>query len=49
MDFKNAEEGTPIFIYQGAPKSAGKAPSDLQAGDRVNLPTAATVLSRFPK
>jgi glycine hydroxymethyltransferase len=49
VDFKNAEQGTLIFIYQGTPKSAGKAPSELQAGDRVSLPTAATVISRFPK
>ncbi len=49
LDIKNSEEGTPIFIYQGAPSSAGKAPADLLAGDRVNLPTTATVISRFPK
>ncbi|HZD56858.1 MAG TPA: glycine cleavage system aminomethyltransferase GcvT, partial [Anaerolineales bacterium] len=49
VDFKNAEEGTPVLIYQGAPRTASKAPADLQTGDRVNLPTAATVVSRFPK
>jgi glycine hydroxymethyltransferase len=49
LDLKNAVEGTPIAIYQGAPKQAGKAPSELVAGDRVTLPTPAVVVSRFPK
>jgi glycine hydroxymethyltransferase len=49
LDLKNSEEGTPIYIYQSAPDSPGKAPADLLAGDRVNLPTLATVISRFPK
>jgi glycine hydroxymethyltransferase len=49
VDLKTAEEGTPIFIYQGAPKSAGKAPAEFQAGDRANLPSQATIVSRFPK
>jgi glycine hydroxymethyltransferase len=44
-----AVEGTPIFIYQGAPKDASKAPSDLGSGDSVKLPGAAVVVSRFPK
>ncbi len=42
-------EGTPIAIYQSAPKTAGKAPAELKTGDRVTLPTPAVVLSRFPK
>jgi glycine hydroxymethyltransferase len=49
VDFKYTEEGTPIYIYQGAPKKAGKPPAELQDGDRVNLPTLATVISRFPR
>jgi glycine hydroxymethyltransferase len=49
LDLKNAVEGTPIAIFQGAPKQAGKAPSDLTAGDKVILPTPAVVVSRFPK
>jgi glycine hydroxymethyltransferase len=49
LDLKFAKVGSPIFIFQGAPKKANKAPSDLSAGDRVTLPTAATVLRRFPK
>jgi len=49
LDLKNAIEGTPIAIFQGAPKQSNKAPSDLVAGDRINLPTPAIVVSRFPK
>lgn len=49
VELKAAEEGTPIAVYQGAPKTTGKAPAELQPGDRVNLPTPATIVSRFPK
>ena len=49
VDLKNAEDGTPIFIYQGAPKSTGKPPAEMQMGDRANLPSQATIVSRFPK
>lgn len=49
VDLKEANENTPIFIFQSAPKSAGKAPAELTIGDRVNLPTAATIVSRFYK
>jgi glycine hydroxymethyltransferase len=49
LDLKSAVEGTPIFVYQGSPKQAGKAPAELATGDRVTLPTPAVVLSRFPK
>ena len=49
VDLKEANENTPIFIFQSAPKSAGKAPAELTLGDRVNLPTAATIVSRFYK
>ena len=49
LDLKDAVEGTPLAIFQGAPKQANKAPSDLSTGDRITLPTAATVVSRFPK
>ena len=41
-------EGTPIAIFQGASKQAGKAPAELSVGDRVAIPTPATLLSRFP-
>jgi glycine hydroxymethyltransferase len=46
---KYAAENTPIYIYQGSPDTAGKAPAELETGDRVTLPARATVLSRFPK
>ncbi len=49
IELKSAVEGTPIFVYQGSPKQPGKAPAELAAGDRVTLPTAAVVVSRFPK
>ncbi len=49
VELKYAVEGTPIAIFQSAPKTAGKAPADLKTGDRVTLPTPATVVSRFPK
>ena len=49
LDEKMAVEGTPISIYQGAPKAGGKAPAELKNGDRVTLPTPAVIVSRFPK
>ncbi|MFN2304529.1 MAG: hypothetical protein ACK2TV_12445, partial [Anaerolineales bacterium] len=49
LDLKFSKEGTPIFIYQGAPDKPSKAPAELQMGDRVTIPTGATVLRRFPK
>jgi glycine hydroxymethyltransferase len=49
VELKSAEEGTPVAILQSAPKTVGKAPSDLKSGDRYLLPTPAVVVSRFPK
>ena len=49
VESKYTAEGTPVAIYPSAPKTAGKAPADLKTGDRVILPTPATVVSRFPK
>ena len=49
IDLKYTVEGTPIAIFQSAPKVTGKAPAELNPGDRVTLPTPATVVSRFPK
>ena len=46
---KYADEGSGIYIYQGSPQNAGKAPADLTMGDRVPLPSRATVIRRFPK
>lgn len=49
VELKSAEEGTLIYIFQGAPDKAGKAPAELKPGDRVTLATPAVVVSRFPK
>lgn len=49
IDLKFAEEGTPIYIFQGSPQSLGKPPAELSVGDKITLPTAAVVISRFPK
>jgi len=49
VEIKSSEEGTPLFIYQSAPTSAGKPPAELKTGDRVLLPSAAVIISRFPK
>jgi glycine hydroxymethyltransferase len=48
VELKYAEEGTPIFIYQGAPTEGSKPPAEMKFGDRNPLPTAAMVVSRFP-
>jgi glycine hydroxymethyltransferase len=48
VDLKSSAEGTPIFIFQGAPAESGKAPSEMKTGDKTPLPTAAVVVSRFP-
>ncbi len=49
VELKYAEEGTPIFIYQGAPAEGGKPPAEMKPGDKAVLPTAAVVVSRFAK
>ncbi len=49
VDIKSAVEGTPIFVYQSASATVAKAPAGLSRGDKVNLPSAATIISRFPK
>jgi glycine hydroxymethyltransferase len=49
IELKSADEGSPILIYQGTPQSIGKTPVEMSVGDRVILPTPATVISRFPK
>lgn len=48
IELKSAVQGTPIFVYQGAPTSPGKAPAEVRLGDKMVLPTPATILSRFP-
>jgi glycine hydroxymethyltransferase len=47
VEKKYTIEDTPIAIFQSASKKAGKAPGKLSLGDRVAIPTPATVLSRL--
>ena len=49
LNTKSIEVGTPIYIYQSASPKGGKAPAELVVGDRVSIPSPATVISRFPK
>ncbi|MEW5830646.1 MAG: hypothetical protein AB1846_17275, partial [Chloroflexota bacterium] len=49
LDLKSAEVDTPVFVYQSAPEKAGPAPAGMTLGDKAVLPTAAVVVSRFPK
>jgi glycine hydroxymethyltransferase len=48
IDLKHGAPGTRIAIFQGASKETPKPPADLKEGDRVVVPTPATVLTRFP-
>jgi glycine hydroxymethyltransferase len=48
LDRKALAPGTPIAVFQSAPEKAGVAPAALGMGDRVAIPTPATVLKRFP-
>jgi glycine hydroxymethyltransferase len=48
LEQKYAQVGDSIAVFQSAPKKAGKAPAELETGDRVAVPTPATVLTRFP-
>lgn len=49
VETKAAVEGTKVFIFQNAPDWHQKAPAELTQGDRVALPGAATIVSRFLK
>jgi glycine hydroxymethyltransferase len=49
LEMRSVEEGMPISIFQGAPKQTGKAPADLEVGDRITLATPAQVVRRFPR
>ena len=49
IEEKANEEGSTIYIYQGAPDNIGKLPNELKTGDRVKLPTPAIIISRFAK
>jgi hypothetical protein len=49
LEMKYIEEGTPTFVFQSASDKGEKPRAHLKPGERVTLPEAATVLSRFPK
>jgi glycine hydroxymethyltransferase len=49
IEEKVAQDGSAIYVYQSASKTSAKAPAELKSGDRVTLPTAAVIVSRFPK
>ncbi len=46
---KYTKEETTLLIYQGTPALSGKALDQLKIGDRITLPSRATVISRLPK
>jgi glycine hydroxymethyltransferase len=46
---KSTLEGTPIGIFQSAAREPEVAPASLRLGQRAPVPTAARVLSRFPR
>ena len=49
IKFSHADEGTPLFVYAGADKADVKKPfGQLTLGDKTVVPSAVTVLSRFP-
>jgi glycine hydroxymethyltransferase len=49
LEKKYAVEGTQIAVFQSASDKAGKAPAKLKVGEKIAIPTPATVLSRFPR
>jgi len=49
VELKAAQECNTIYIYQNAPDKAQKSPAELTIGDKVVLPSAATIISRFLK
>ena len=49
VELKSAEEGTLLYIFQGAAEKSVQVPPTLKTGDKMTLPSPANVLSRFPK
>jgi len=49
IEIKSAVENTPIYIYQSAHSIGAQNIAELKSGDKVSLPSAAVVVSRFPK
>ncbi len=48
LEMEYTKKGTPILIFQSAPKEPGKPPAELKPGDRATIPTPAEVINRFP-
>ncbi len=49
LQLKSTVESTSIGIFQSAAREPEVAPASLRLGQRAPVPTAATVLSRFPR
>jgi len=49
LELKSAMDDTPIFIYQSAHSQGTQNIADIKPGDKITLPSAAVVVSRFPK
>lgn len=47
LDQKYTEKGTPVYVFQSAHRAREQSPAELEAGDRISIPTPATVVSRF--
>jgi len=48
LERKYTVPGTPVAVFQSASEKVGKAPAELERGDKVSIPTPAKVLTRFP-
>ncbi len=49
VELKYTADGTPVYVFQSASDKPEKARQGLKAGEKIAMPEAATVLSRFPK
>lgn len=49
IELKSTVEDTPLFIYQSAHSQGAQNIAEIKVGDKVTLPSAAIVVSRFPK
>ncbi len=49
LDQKYTAVGTPIAVFQSVDRLGSASPGELRTGDRIPIPTPATVVRRFPK
>lgn len=49
LEQKYAEIGTTVYIFQSAQRAKIVQPAELKTGDRTVIPSAAAIVSRFPK